>query len=46
MPIQAVVTGIDLAILKPFGKRRIGPIKGLGKWLVPSQLVSLFSPEG
>ena len=43
--VDAVNTGVQLAVAEPLGEREI-PLEGLGRFLVPHQPVGLLAPEG
>lgn len=44
VPVQAVVGGVELPVLKPPVERRVGLIKDFGRLLEPMQLLGLLEP--
>src|SRR5690606_37714798 len=44
--VEAVVRDVELAVVEPFGERRVRPVEGAGEWSVPvQQLARLPGPE-
>ncbi len=40
VPIQAIGAGVEMAVVKPAVKRRVGFVQGAGERLVPDQMVA------